>query len=310
MPYGLPVNKLKQIPSFGAQSSPTTTGDERSSVLAGLKAAEPSGMISGRLKQEDLLDEMKRNLYLESQSGGRMVSGATPVDVESLQSKLSESPNFGTAAQANVTRNLEAGRQAALGGFGSPQEAAGYGRQMEAEKMRMPLQVAQATGAAGLERQREASRGALEVEKTRQDTRDAQYEAFQRLLSGAQGPKSISMSGVGGATFGSNAEVNPAMYARLDAARKAYENSKTFGFGGDPGLKAEVDKLMQLTGLAAPPAAGAGDDEIQKFALDIMDDPTAANLPWEQLQGMLPPELTPQQREALRVALAAHRGGM
>lgn len=310
----LPINRLKKFnadPEDYQDYGPTqqTSPDLALEGLRG-RAAETSGMISGRMRQEDLLNEMKRNIYLEGQGKGRVVSGATPLDVESLQSKLNESPNFGTVAQATAAKNAEASRSASLGGFGSPQEAAGYGRQMEAEKIQAPQREAEIQGASALERQREYSRGALEVEKARGASKEAQYEAFQQLLGGSGAkPKSISMSGIGSTTFDrSNPEVDPAMYTRLDAARKAHENSKTFGFGGDAGLKAEVDKLMQLTGLS--PAAGGTDAEIEKFAVDIMNDPTAAGLPWEQLQLMLPPELSLQQREALRVALEARRGGM
>lgn len=296
--------------------------------------ASPTGLVHSRLRREDLQKEMLRNRELADTSarpaspgfgsgigwqaptpayrGG--ISGATNADLADISNELGDSPNFGTDAVSGLKQYTAKLRDANLQGFATPPEEAAYNQRMESEKINMPQTVAKTTAASDLARQQEISRGNLAVEQERQSGKGSQYDLVRELMGGNfsdKAPKSVSVPGVFGATFNNETGNNPAIYARLDAARKAYEASKSFGgFGsGDPALKAEVDKLTQLAGLGGTSSSGGGDPEIDSFAQDIVNDIDSKNLSWVQLQPMLPPELTPAQREQLRVTLSRLRGG-
>lgn len=67
-----------------------------------VNAADPSGLIQQRIRREDLLQEMKRNIDLARSAPQSFQTGATPADVTDLQSTLNEDPNMGLAAQKQV----------------------------------------------------------------------------------------------------------------------------------------------------------------------------------------------------------------
>lgn len=193
MPYSYnPLDALKKLLGGGS---------------ADLNAGDPTGMVQGRLGQENQAEEDVRS-YENAQSNPHVsFSGATPSVFKNLGRVLSESPNFGTAADQRVKDITSANDKAMQAGFigdtdiatpvtsgGGPPIAANMNRgtlspaqqqgqnatKMELMKTQMPLLTEQAK-----------QQGAIDLANRKRGN----SEELLKMLRGDQGQNGVQRAG-------------------------------------------------------------------------------------------------------------------
>jgi hypothetical protein len=140
-----------------------------------LNASDPQGLVAARLKKEQALLEMKRNLERQAGDPQHTFSGATNADVADETSQLAESPNFGTDAQ-EATKNVQA-TNADLTTYNRPDVTARRNEDIAMKKMlAIAPDVQKGQDALSLEK----LKGALGLEQTKQEQKPAEdYMARQ-----------------------------------------------------------------------------------------------------------------------------------
>lgn len=285
------LQKLKQ--PIG-QADPT----ERDTALAGLKAAAPTQQpYKPAMRNQAEVEYMVKQLGLSPDLAN---GGTSQRDIEQVYNPIHQYQQ--DIERQKVGSPVAVARLQNEGQLGAENIRAGASRDVASTAAKSRLDEAYVN-----------REGAQRLQDS--NPQGDYYRALAKTLgvnSDGQGDRQINHVGPGGVTFGNDRPTSPALFGRLDAARKAYQASQHWYNGnvGDPSLKAEMDKLEQLTGVAASGNGQPDEDpqEIENFASDIISDPAAGKLPWEQLQTRLPPELTPNQREHLRATLAKLRG--
>ena len=279
--------------------------------------------IPMRRRQEDILDEMRRNLYLEGQRPGLTFSGATPVDIEKAQSDLGDSPNFGNEAVARLKDYENSQYDANKAGFENPQASAAYGRSMEEQKMNMPIREAEVTGGYDLQKQAQADKARQQLQDT--DPQGGYFKQLGDVLGGGSlGDRAITHVGPGGVSFATpqKPSAGSTVSNALVAARRAYAANPS------PGLQAQIDILEKQLGV--PPAQespglldilsggmfGSKEDasvdpaEVASFAEQyILNDPEVMTWPLERIRRGFDPSMTPAFAEQLLKVISQARGG-
>ncbi len=161
-------------------------------ILSG-SSANDSVELAGLRKKR--LQEMKHNLDLEKMYPGRSFSGATPSDVEGLESDIADDPYTGLNAQKDV-RKIE-GQLADEAAFNSP-GATGVRNIKQTDKLAELLAVPKQQGENALKVAQETSRGNEAVARER----NRPYEMMAGRTSGGIGggglPKLLGMGGGSG----------------------------------------------------------------------------------------------------------------
>ncbi len=306
------------LPGEDAGVRSISYGQGKPNAAMALETLQGSGnrgadLIESRGRQESLLDEMKRNRYLADTSKGKMTSGATPIDISSMQSDLDVDPNFGVAQRADTARYRNELNKANMAGLATPQEAAARGQRLEEEKLRQPLEIAKTNMAGGAEEARIKAEAAQKLQET--SGVPEYYGALSKTLgmqseAGQPNLRSISKSGASFAP--ADKPINPALFGRLQAAQKAYDSSQGF-FGKDSTLKAQVDQIQheidaQKSGGVTPQGVGH-DPDVDALAQQLISNPKAAGLPWDQLQKWVAHNnFSPDQLSQLQSTLHQLRG--
>lgn len=169
--------------------------DNTPQVLEGLRAAQgPSDMSKLYGLQTKLHDEIEGNLAKARGAGSAYMTGATPVDVQTLDRDLAESPVTQYQGQKRMAadQQFQAGQQ----GFGSPQQAAQFGRGLETAKANSPAEVAKIN-----------AQGNLDVQNAREKGSDSFFDRLMQMRGAGIDPGTV-IRGPGGMQF-STAAVSP-----------------------------------------------------------------------------------------------------
>lgn len=213
-----------------------------------------------------------------------MRSGADPGELSALQFLLGREDQV---AGRNAT--LEAQTRAKLGGFSSPQEMAGWGRDLEEAKVLSPLNVARTTGQFGLDEARVRGETAVNQARTQgeyglkregliQDTKRQGFDALGNMFGGEADGRSRSMSipGVGAMSQGAerpDAQVPAQLQTNLMNARRLFAQRPN-----DPAAKATLDSAIANLVNATPAS-----ETSKQWAHTIATNPQLSAMPLEQI---------------------------
>ena len=171
------------------------------SALAHLTSnvADPGSTVQGYLQRQARLEEMKRNLAMSGVSRDErghvtsgFASGASPVDVEQLQSDITEDPDLGEKQAARVSAVQDQNAQDVR--YGSP-EATQQRGDVLAETLAKVSAPNQAKAAGDLAVQQEDSRSKMDLQNNK-------LENTKRLLQTLQGGGGAGGAGGAGGTGG------------------------------------------------------------------------------------------------------------
>jgi hypothetical protein len=187
--YFQPLDSLRNLPNSGFKYKAPDYGvdstDDTSAVGApggvpnidtGQFHSDPNSNLELASLQDQRLSELKDN----AAKGLRM---AAPGNSQSeLESDIASNPL--TAQHGQVEDYMKKRATAQLSGFHTPQEAAGYGRSMEEEKMRQPVTLAGMNNQTELQKQTLANQGSLAVAGVNADALKDRYDAdFLKTLA-------------------------------------------------------------------------------------------------------------------------------
>jgi hypothetical protein len=272
--------------------------------------------IAGRQAQESQLDEMKRNLALQqSAPRGQYVSGATTPDIEALQSAMDESPSFGKIAQAQTADTENQYRGAIAQGFRGTdpvREANLYGQKQAEAKIAAPVEAQRVAGQYDVQKQQEASRGALDVAKEQQSGIASRNQAFADLIQGGGAGNLSSFNPATGAMgFRAQQQTPTGIDQDVTNARQklatAKENVGMFGMTGTGAVRIAEDQLKAAisTALSRHPA----DASFKAFAQAVAADSKYDNMTLPQiLQAAGEDNVSPDEMNQLDSLLRIIRG--
>jgi hypothetical protein len=274
------------VPPMGVLSSmPRGALDAPDDALAALRGMGANQGLQLAGLQEGRASEMKRNLDLQQRFPDQIWTGATPSDVSSLERDIKQNPYSSQNAAARQFEDIARQREAQAGGFKSPQEAAAAQRQMEMYKLQGPERVAGIEQQGGLERQREASRGALAVSESKGAQQENFWDTMARMrAAGITDVSRVSAPGGGSVSFQAPQQTPPVLLNQITAARSALEaaKSKQSVFPWMQDLVGPAQKAFDQTVVNAFSRTGAPPD-IQEWVRAVISNPKTANMPLDQL---------------------------
>lgn len=255
MAFGISVSPLEGLKGYlrqpRQQQSPTVTGtpqDAAEILSAGQQPVEstpdlaelfqlanrPDGVAMGqpqfshRYESGPKLGDPIRMVKNEQEPVG--IFGTAPGANEYWQNRLNQQLGEETFQRGQEQTQQKAMDSARLGGFGTPQEAAGYERQQAQQKMNVPIRQQEVQGQYDVQKQQEASRGALDVEKARQQGYEQRYGAMQDLLNTGLGQNLGSYNPQSGAmTFRQPQQVPSGISQDITTARQRLAAAKSAG---------------------------------------------------------------------------------
>jgi hypothetical protein len=307
--YFKPLDSLKTLPN-----------SEFTRARGGFAGVPGSG--SDDLESFGLEDQLKREAELNSVSSQR---AGDPRDAKAFSSLAGLYGDRMGSSQIGQQHDLLASRasadEAALqAGFGpegmdvsnSPSAARGaYQRKLETTKVTAPLEVARTNAQGGVEQQRVANQGALDVAKEK----GSQYENFLGMLNnttGGRGVSHLSAPGGGGVTFDQQRPTPTPLIQGITNARAALEKAKQ-GAGGISGFMGGNSRLQAAQSVYDQAVQGAlaqdpSDPEAKEYALSIAKHPQFSKMGVDDILAAQGHQLLPEQRAELQRLLGLIRG--
>ena len=309
MPYN-PLDALKQIgqPRPMQTPRPNTMVRSQNPAVQGLDgpewAAQNQGMnpLSSSLSSiNPMMDEMKRNLYLEKKYPGSkenpssFSTGATPVDVNAWEQFLQNSPDIGTdvrARQQATQTNYDESVGQGFRGVDPVAERSRYARLQDETKMNVPVRQQEVQAAGDLAQQQEASRGSLAVAKENTGYKSAQLDALQNMMSGGIQPGgSVSIPGVGSIRTPAATQTPAALARDLAGIRAVYEQNPS------EENKIRLDTTIQSI-VSRIPVQNPG---ITDWALEVLKDPKYETFSIDEI--IASSDATPEEAEDFRTIM-------
>ena len=272
-------------------------------ALAFLQNVRPDPSLTLDVLQSRRQHELEQRMSRALEFGNEHEASGLKFALEALQGQMAESPLVAQRAQTEAVQ--KARQQAALAGFGSPQEEAAYGRRQKEFELQQPERLAGVEQTGALSRQQEASRGALAVAR---DKAAAQQEALSSFLQGGQVQPGgrVSISGVGSVSAPRQGSIAPVLLRDVMAARNVYQQigGRDTGYlGGPTPQKVALDQAIASAFSAHPASA-----DIKSTVVDIMSDPSLKNLSTQAIVDSNLFDLDPDEINDLSDLLEIMRG--
>lgn len=282
---------------------PKPTPAEGLAAIGGMQSNTPLGLLGLQEQRRSELDDPR--FYDNPRVAGLKASLDTDIAANPITQQRPEVEAINRANQGALMAGFHGGA-----GQNPAQEAAEAGRQFETAKMRVPLDVANISGAADVAKQQEANKGALAVT----EAKGAQAQNFldmlnQARMSGAD-VKGISMPGGGSVSYQTPAAVPPGLLHDVTLTRAALEKAKgainLFGTNNANIAAMEAaNKQAIASALSRHPAA----PHIKQFVQGVLNDPVAAKLSLDDiLQQQGETDITPEDKQMAQELLNAFRG--
>jgi len=308
MPNPYFLDSLRNLPNSGFTATPQRRvpgmGEAIPTGLAGeneFQTPEPSvelmGLQQQRLKELDQPRFQDRPDLQGLKRGLTQDIGANPLTQQ------------GNEVESYLGRRAHAVEQG-FGGVNPVATQAEAGRQVEQQKMNMPLEVARANSAGDLAKQQEASRGALAVQNSKAGQADNMWDMLAKARAGGADIRGVNVAGQGGVSFGAPPKpstVPPALLSELLRARMAMDKAgltKGFMAGGGPtNEKGAFDQAIQSV-LSKHPA----DQSLKDFALAASRDPGADKMSADEIIAASGQQASPEDTATIHELLGLIRG--